>query len=100
MFSNAPRRLPPGFDQPMPSMAQLMTPHAPARGQNLGRTILQPLPAIANSKAAAKSVSSESSEDGVTIQDIIADKPSVAIVREFFKQNLDDIKSPEQYLFD
>lgn len=43
--------------------------------------------------------SSSEEEEAMTIQYIIDEKPSVAIVREFFKQNLEAIKSPEEELF-
>ena len=44
-------------------------------------------------------VESESSE-GLTLEEIIRDKPRTKIVREFFKENLAGIKSEEQQLFE
>lgn len=43
---------------------------------------------------------SSSSEETLTLQDIIAAKPATKIVREFFRQNLANVKSAEEELFD
>lgn len=36
----------------------------------------------------------------ITLAGIIANKPKTALVREFFRQNLETIKSDEQIMFD
>jgi hypothetical protein len=46
------------------------------------------------------SMSSSSEEDEITLASIIEEKPSYKIVREFFKVNLQTIKSEEQDLFE
>lgn len=43
---------------------------------------------------------SSSSEETLTLQDIIAAKPPTKVVREFFRQNLANVKSAEEELFD
>jgi hypothetical protein len=43
--------------------------------------------------------SESDSDDALTLQSIIADRPRTKVVREFFKANLAAIKSPEEELF-
>jgi len=47
-----------------------------------------------------KMIVEDESSEGLTIHEIIRTKPSIKIVREFFRQNLASIKSEEELLFD
>lgn len=56
-------------------------------------------PALAN-KLADPAESSEESSEEITLQYIIGEKPRTKVVREFFRANLNAIKSEEQELFE
>lgn len=55
---------------------------------------------LANSTNEQHLESISSSEEEITLEYIIAEKPKVKIVREFFRENLAAIKSEEAELFE
>lgn len=73
------------------SIYGLPTPRAPKP------LLSAPIPVVAQMP---DNIAESSSEEELTIQEIIREKPRTRVVREFLRAQLIAIKSPEEELFD